>query len=1013
MKERAKILKYLEEIASIIQVPLYWYDVNNAVLGGNDSMVRAIGGKSTGDFIGKTPYDYYPPAVADNIVKSNNEVIRTGKAMSWEEPIEDISTGEVKYFIAYKAPLRDDEGNIIGTIGTSIDITAQKEASRLKMENDLHKVQLQEQEKFKKIIDQVARDIQSTSAILSILVQYFKGMTAQKIFEAIEKFAAAISVPLRWFDPSGVFLGGNQLCLDVTGATSLDVFIGKKYDQVYPKNIAEKIVKNFELVISTGDTVESEEMIKDLATGKERYLTTARAPLYDENNVIIGVIAASIEITDKKEAERLRLETERQKIQLREQDKFKKIIDQVINNSHSPLVVLSLLVQYCADMTAVKAFEQLEMIAQIIPIPFFWFDVSSVVLGGNELVAKALGGKSIKDFIGKTPYEYYPYDIADGIVQANKKILATGKVFSQDESIKDAATGKFKYFSVYKSLLHDNRGNVIGIIGVSIDTTSQKEVEQLRLETELQKAKLQEQDNFRAIASQVVHDIRSPLTSLSIMVNYCESLPESTRIALREAATRIGDIANNLLGKYKQEDTEKRDVNGVEKRQSTVVSLTLLQLLTEKKYQYEGLPVKFVHDFCPDCHFAFINIQPAAFKRAISNLINNAVDALDGKDGEVNLRLNEENGYIKIVIQDRGKGMSPEIVKKIMDNVAVTNGKEDGHGLGLMQVRETLQNNQGKLAIESQVDGGTKMTLTFPKAAPAEWMVKRISLNKGDIVIILDDDTSIHEAWKMRFKPYKHDIRLVHFQMGDDAIACINASPTKDKIFLLADYELLKQELSGLHVIERTNIQRSILVTSHYANQVVRNLAAKTGTKILPKQLASEVIITVGDVNENDENSINDNVNDNKADDHKKNDVTEESEKGRKDGEHQVECKTEAANCGSGLSNVDLVIIDDNRAFLSSFAHLLTMRGKVVDTYCHPQRFLENVSRYAKDTKICMDNDLGCRITGIQLAKQLYEAGFTRLYLLSGWDFEKGEVPDYLTVIVKGVDVDSIVKALI
>jgi hypothetical protein len=49
-----------------------------------------------------------------------------------------------------------------------------------------------------------------------------------------------------------------------------------------------------------------------------------------------------------------------------------------------------------------------------------------------------------------------------------------------------------------------------------------------------------------------------------------------------------------------------------------------------------------------------------------------------------------------------------------------------------------------------------------------------------------------------------------------------------------------------------------------------------------------------------------------------------------------------------------------------------------------------------------MDNDLQNRINGIELAKQLHEAGYTNLYLLSGKDFEKGKVPSYLRVLSKG-----------
>jgi len=48
-------------------------------------------------------------------------------------------------------------------------------------------------------------------------------------------------------------------------------------------------------------------------------------------------------------------------------------------------------------------------------------------------------------------------------------------------------------------------------------------------------------------------------------------------------------------------------------------------------------------------------------------------------------------------------------------------------------------------------------------------------------------------------------------------------------------------------------------------------------------------------------------------------------------------------------------------------------------------------------------------MNGIDLAKQLHEAGYTKLYLLSGTTFKKGETPDYLTVLLKG-DMDALMQ---
>ncbi|MDO8954750.1 MAG: PAS domain-containing sensor histidine kinase [Gammaproteobacteria bacterium] len=615
-----------------------------------------------------------------------------------------------------------------------------------------------------------------------------------------------------------------------------------------------------------------------------------------------------------------------------------------------------------------KILDELQRISQILPVPIYWLDVNSVAIGGNEAVFKAIGAS--QDAIGKTPYDFYPFELADNIVRHNEEVIRTGKILTQEEPIKDMITGEIKYFTAIKAPLRDDDGNIIGIVGTSIDITAEKDAERLKIENESHKNSLQEQEKFKNIAEQVAHDIRSPLASLLMIVKACTEIPEAERVALREAAINIGDIANNLLNQYTPKDADS--ASEFEDRQPILISATLLQLLADKKYQYHDLPIKFDHDFSQYGNFAFIKIEPSSFKRMVSNLINNSVDAIEKNSGSIMLKLETSKEWVKVIITDNGKGMMPELISKIMNNITVTEGKEGGHGLGLTQVRETLVRNQGELSFYSSVGKGTEVTIKFPRITAPDWIAEEIKLGNNDLVIILDDGTSIHRAWDSHFESIvkkNPDIRLKHFERGNEALAFImNLSPTeKKKVFLLTDYELLKQELNGLNVIEQGKINRSILVTSHYANQTVREHATRTGTKILPKQLASEISINI-DASMDYEDLLD-----------------------------------------SRLSNkkVDLVLVDDDKTFAQNLI-LFAFRNKVADHYTNPSHFLKNLSSYPKETRIFLDNNFAIAdITGIELAKQLHEQGYSQLYLLTGDTFSNGDLPDYLTVIRKD-DINSI-----
>lgn len=342
----------------------------------------------------------------------------------------------------------------------------------------------------------------------------------------------------------------------------------------------------------------------------------------------------------------------------------------------------------------------------------------------------------------------------------------------------------------------------------------------------------------------------------------------------------------------------------------------------------------------------------------VSNLINNAVEAC-GESPQIKIHLKADSNQVTILLTDNGKGIPPEVVEKINRGVVVTSNKKSGYGIGLTQVQETVASYRGHMVFESKKDHGTQVVLTFPRVTVPDWMAEAIVLKPNDIVVILDDDTSIHGAWDTHFQSVLKDnpsLRLQHFSEGKEALDYIRTCSLEEKprLFLLTDYELLKQGIDGLTAIEQSRVERSILVTSHYANPALRERAAMIGTKILPKQMASEVPIRV------------------------------------------------QSNVGVNVGKqVDLIVVDDDKAFARNLVNFV-FGDLEVDTYHRPEDFLNQLSAYSKDTKILLDNQFkNSQFTGLAVAKQLYDQGYEQLYLLSGQDFAVGAVPDYLTVIRK------------
>lgn len=730
-----------------------------------------------------------------------------------------------------------------------------------------------------------------------------------------------------WKDKQGVYLGSNVQQAKSVGLSKAEL-VGKTEYDIISKKDADFIKKIDAEVIKTGEAITQEEPY--VFKGEPSIMLSKKTPLRDNNNEIIGVLGISFDITEEK-----RLKAELLKAKSETESTLKNIIN-------------------------------------LIPGHVYWKDINGVYLGCNDTQAKSLGFKNGLEIVGKTDFDLPWREGAKELQDNDNYVMQHKKTVSFEEA--GIFNGEPASVLSQKTPLEDQEGNIFGVLGVSIDITDRKEKERLEVENEVNKKALQEQERFKIIADQVAHDIRSPVASLLMLVKACQEIPERERIALREAATTIGDIANNLLNKY-QESEGDEIVIAREQREPVLVSALLLQLLTDKKYQYQELPVKLSYNFSQKGNFAFIKIEPTALKRTISNLINNAVEALSKKEVHITLKLGATRESVKITIQDNGKGMTAELINKIMKSVPVTQDKKGGHGIGLAQVRETLGHSQGEFKIESKSGKGTKVTLIFPRTKAPNWLGEEIKLGPKDIVVILDDDASIHGAWNVHFEPIIEqypDITLRHFAKGKDALKYIaSLSPTdKRKVFLLSDYELLKQELNGLHVIEQSQVGRSMLVTSHYANALVREHAIKTGTKILPKQLASEISI-------------------------------------------KVDGAIEYSGTVPKVKKVDLVILDDDKAFTNNLTKYV-FTDKMVDSYQDPRSFLKKAAEYPKDTKICIDNNFSSvvKLKGLEVAKQLHYLGFTQLYLLSGDAFSRDELPDYIIAAILKNDLEGI-KAIV
>ncbi len=361
----------------------------------------------------------------------------------------------------------------------------------------------------------------------------------------------------------------------------------------------------------------------------------------------------------------------------------------------------------------------------------------------------------------------------------------------------------------------------------------------VNFEEHLRKVRLQ---SLADMAKQVTHDIRSPLTALDVAVADASSLPEEARILVRSATQRIKDISNNLLKKGQVLQSLEEPL--IENRSVQLLSSLVEVLVSEKRVQFRPRPGIEIEACLNAAYGIFANIDGAAFKRLLSNLINNSVESLDGK-GKVEVCLTSKDEYACLTVTDNGRGIPDEILENI-GKKGFSYGKsgiESGSGLGVYFAKLTVESWGGALKIDSKVGVGTTVTILLPQSPVPAWFLSKLSISPEIQVVILDDDSSVHQVWKGRLGANFQN-RVKHFRAPEELRAWVNANG-KDHTLFLTDFELLGHKETGLDLIQELDIaHQSVLVTSWFEEPKIVEQCEQLGVKLLPKALAGFVPLT-------------------------------------------------------------------------------------------------------------------------------------------------------------------------
>ena len=402
-------------------------------------------------------------------------------------------------------------------------------------------------------------------------------------------------------------------------------------------------------------------------------------------------------------------------------------------------------------------------------------------LEGRLLVANhgatQLIGKPPEFYLGKTDLEFLEDKAqARQVMETDQRVMQGGKAVQIEERV-DMPDGTATYWLSMKAPLCDDAGEVIGLIGSSIDVTARKNaesqlvelnrtlearIEEAVAEREAVQAALRQSQKMEAVGQLtggIAHDFNNLLAGITGSLDLVKRRLKQRRIADVErylgvaqgAAQRAASLTHRLLAFSRRQTLMPLhiDVNSLISDMQELISRTV------------GPSIKLKVELSAKSSICLVD--PAQVENSLLNLCINARDALASSGCIAITTFNQElvlgpeldpelppGNYLTICVADDGIGMSAQTLSRAFEPFFTTKPVGAGTGLGLSMIYGFAKQSGGQVRIESVEDHGTRVYLQLPSQTARITAPERMEpldettlSASGETVLVVDDEPSV------------------------------------------------------------------------------------------------------------------------------------------------------------------------------------------------------------------------------------------------------------------------------
>ncbi|MFA7368269.1 MAG: response regulator [Kiritimatiellales bacterium] len=651
---------------------------------------------------------------------------------------------------------------------------------------------------------------------------------------------------IYYMDRGSRILGVNPACCrhhnktaeEMTGKTDLDF---------YPNEMGQKLFDEEQRLMADGKVVKEQEKHVH-GDGSIMYLESVKSPLRSPSGRIIGLAGISRDITQQ---------VEREEALLR------------------------------AKNDAERSTSFIRAIFDNLEDQFYYKDRQSRVLGGNLAWVKSRGAASIDELIGKTDIDLHPAPLGQQLLDKEQQQMAKGEVTRARERHvrKD---GSVQYVESVKCPMRNEKGEVIGVAGISRNVTKQAENEKHLIEAQQDaEAANRAKSAFLAMMS---HEIRTPMNGVigaaSLLLGTELSAQQDEFVhTIQVSGENLLTIINDILD-YSKIEAGKIELERTpfDLRECIEDAFDLFVQTAAKKN------VELLYYVDPDVPKILLG-DTTRLRQILVNLLGNAIKFTE--NGEVNLKIhnlltdeNERQCQLQFAVRDTGIGIAEEHKDRLFQAFtqadASSTRKYGGTGLGLTISRRLTELMGGKIWFESEAGKGTTFffTVTMPISDQTNRKADQLPVEalRGRRALIVDDNETnrwllsdqlaqwgvLSETFEEPEKALQHlkdghhyDLALIDFQMpgmdGSDLakqIYRIKNDPHIPVIILSSSYEHIPADPSI-----SARLSKPVKV-SKLCTQMLRALAEQktesgvkeiSGTQIQPKKFRNLRVLVAED----------------------------------------------------------------------------------------------------------------------------------------------------------------------